>query len=47
MVTETPEEKKERLNKEEEEGRIEHNVEAKLDEYPPRYFDHNIKKKNK
>ena len=33
--------------KKEEENRIAHNVEAKMDEYPPKYFHKDIKMKNK
>ena len=31
----------------EEENKIEHDVEAKMDEYPPKFFHTDIKKKNK
>jgi len=34
-------------DKREKENWIEHNVEAKMDEYPPKHFHHDIKKKNK
>ena len=44
-----PRAKKKKINREkfEEENRIEHNVEAKMDEYPPKYFHKDIKMKNK
>ncbi len=44
-----PRAEKKKINREkwEEENRIEHNVEAKMDEYPPKYFHRDIKMKNK
>ena len=46
----TEKEKKDRENKARQErekaNRFEHNVDAKMDEYPPKYFHEDIKRKN-